>query len=137
MIDLGDLTSREEAELVCPENRVGPVDLYLTTHHGAEASNAEVIVHALKPRVAIMNNGAKKGGSADAWQIVRKSPGLEDLWQLHFAVAGGKENNSADSFIANLDPSCEGKGIKVSAREDGGFTVLNQRNAYQKVYPAR
>jgi competence protein ComEC len=137
MIDLGDLTSREEAELVCPENRIGPVDLYLTTHHGADTSNADVIVHALKPRVAIMNNGAKKGGSPGAWQIVRKSPGLEDLWQLHFAVAGGKDNNAADSFIANLDPSCEGKSIKVSAQEDGSFTVLNQRNAYQKAYPAR
>jgi beta-lactamase superfamily II metal-dependent hydrolase len=137
MINLGDLTSRKEAELVCPENRVGPVDLYLTTHHGTNTSNAEVIVHALKPRVAIMNNGARKGGSPDSWQIIRKSPGLEDLWQLHFAVAGGKENNVPDSFIANLDPGCEGKHIKVSANTDGSFTVLNTRNKYEKSYKAK
>jgi hypothetical protein len=84
-----------------------------------------------------MNNGAKKGGSPDAWQIVHSSPGLEDLWQLHFAMAGGKDNNSPDSFIANLDQSCEGKHIKVSAMEDGAFTVLNTRNKYQKTYAAK
>ena len=135
MINLGDLTSREELELVCPVNRIGTVDLYLTTHHGMNISNAEPIVHALRPRVAIMNNGAKKGGSPEAWQIIRKSPGLEDLWQLHFAVAGGKENNAPDSFIANVDTACEGKYIKVSVTEDGTMTVTNSRNKYSKTYP--
>jgi beta-lactamase superfamily II metal-dependent hydrolase len=137
IIDLGDLTSRTEAQLVCPQNRIGTVDVYLTTHHGVNASNADTIVYALKPRVAIMNNGAKKGGSPDAWQIIRKSPGLEDLWQLHFAVAGGKDNNAADSFIANLDPNCEGKYIKLSAQADGRFSVVNSRNKYEKAYAAR
>jgi competence protein ComEC len=137
MINLGDLTSRKEVDLVCPENRVGTVDVYLTTHHGTNTSNSEVIVHALKPRVAIMNNGAKKGGSPDAWQIIRRSPGLEDLWQLHFAVAGGKENNVPDSFIANLDPNCEGKYIKLAANADGSFSVSNSRNKYEKFYQAK
>src|SRR5204862_1710241 len=81
MIDLGDLTWNKEHDLVCPNNRLGTVDVYLTTHHGLDQSGAPVIVHALHPRVAVMNNGAKKGGSAPAWQVVRSSPGLEDLWQ--------------------------------------------------------
>lgn len=136
-INLGDLTSREEVELICPSNRIGKVDLYLTTHHGMNTSNAQAIVHGLAPRVAIMNNGSRKGGSADAWKIIKASPGLEDLWQLHFAVAGGKETNAADSFIANLDAACEGKGIKVSAMNDGSFTVVNSRNDYSKTYAAR
>jgi competence protein ComEC len=137
MLDVGDLTSKEELELVCPANRIGKVDLYLTTHHGLDTSNAQPIVHAIAPRVAVMNNGAKKGGSPKAWQIIRSSPGLEDMWQVHFAVAGGKENNVADSFIANIDEACEGKHIKVSAMEDGSFTVLNARNKYQKSYAAK
>jgi competence protein ComEC len=137
MIDLGDLTSQKELEMVCPSNRLGKVDLYLTTHHGTNTSNAKAIVHALSPRVAIMNNGAKKGGSPESWQIVRSSPGLEDLWQLHFAVAGGKDNNSADSFIANIDEACEGKFLKASAMADGSFTVVNSRNKYQKSYAAK
>jgi hypothetical protein len=94
-------------------------------------------VHAIAPRVAVMNNGAKKGASPKAWQIIRSSPGLQDMWQVHFAVAGGKENNAADSFIANIDEACEGKHIKVSAMEDGSFTVLNARNKYQKNYAAK
>jgi hypothetical protein len=124
-------------EIVCPNNRLGKIDLYLTTHHGLNASNAQAIVHAVAPRVAIMNNGAKKGGNPEAWQIIRSSPGLEDLWQLHFAVAGGKENNSADSFVANIDEACEGKYLKASAMADGSFTVVNARNKYQKSYAAK
>ena len=137
MLDLGDLTSRREMDLVCPQNRLGKIDLYLTTHHGTGSSNATGIVHAVAPRVAVMNNGAKKGGSAEAWKVVHSSPGLEDLWQLHFAVAGGKETNVADSFIANIDEACEGKYIKASAMADGSFTVLNTRNKYQKSYAAK
>jgi beta-lactamase superfamily II metal-dependent hydrolase len=134
IIDLGDLTWNKESELVCPENRIGTIDVYLTTHHGLSQSNPEVIVHALHPRVAIMNNGAKKGGSPETWQIVRKSPGLIDLWQLHYSIAGGKENNSPDSFIANVDDPCEGKWIKLVAQQDGTFTVTNSRNKYEKTY---
>jgi competence protein ComEC len=137
MLDLGDLTSQKELDIVCPNNRLGKIDLYLTTHHASSPSNAQAIVHAIAPRVSIMNNGAKKGGSPDAWQIIHSSPGLEDLWQLHFAVAGAKENNVADSFIANIDEACEGKYIKASAMADGSFTVLNSRNKYQKSYAAK
>lgn len=137
MIDLGDLTSRKEAELACPENRVGTVDLYLTTHHGLAQSNAQEIVHALKPRVAVMNNGAKKGGQPEAWKTVKASPGLEDLWQLHFSVAGASEHNSPEAMIANLAEQCAGKYIRVSASQDGSFTVLNERNGYTKTYAAR
>jgi beta-lactamase superfamily II metal-dependent hydrolase len=137
MIDLGDLTSRKELELVCPENRLGTVDVYLSTHHGLAASNAKEIVQALHPRVAIMNNGAKKGGSPQAWQNIKTSPGLEDLWQLHYAIAGKSENNSPETLIANLDEKCEGKSLKLSAMPDGSFTVVNGRNKYSKTYPAR
>jgi beta-lactamase superfamily II metal-dependent hydrolase len=136
-LNLGDLTSQKELNLVCPENKIGPVDVYLTTHHGTNTSNAQEIVHALKPRVAIMNNGARKGGAPDAWRTIRSAPGLEDLWQVHFAVAGGKENNAPESMIANLEERCEGKHLKVSAEPSGAFTVVNTRNKYQKAYPAK
>jgi competence protein ComEC len=136
ILDLGDLTANKEYELVCPQNKIGNVDVYLTTHHGMSASGPQVIVHALHPRVAIMNNGARKGGTAQAWQIVHTSPGLEDIWQIHYAIAGGKENNAPDTFIANTDEACEGKWIKLSAQSDGTFTVTNSRNNYSKTYSA-
>lgn len=136
-IDLGDLTWNKEMGLVCPNNLLGTVDVYLTTHHGLSQSNNPAIVDALHPRVAIMNNGAKKGGSPEAWTIVKHSPGLEDLWQLHYAMAGGKDHNVADAFIANVDEKCQGMYISLTATSDGGFVITNSRNKYKKVYPPR
>jgi beta-lactamase superfamily II metal-dependent hydrolase len=133
-IDLGDLTKRKERELACPNNLIGTVDLYLTTHHGLYQSNAKVIVDALHPRVSIMNNGARKGGSPEAWETIRNSPGLQDLWQVHYAMNSDKEHNVPEMFIANVNENCEGKYIQVAAEKSGTFTVLNSRNNYKKTY---
>lgn len=137
MIDLGDLTWNKELDLVCPANLIGTVDVYLTTHHGTNASGPAAIVNALHPRVAIMNNGAKKGGNPSAWQVVKDSPGLEDLWQLHYSLEGGADHNVRDTYIANVDEACEGKYLKLSAQADGSFTVTNSRNKYEHAYPAK
>jgi beta-lactamase superfamily II metal-dependent hydrolase len=134
MIDLADLTWNKEYDLVCPGNKIGAVDLYLVSHHGMDLSGSPQLVHALHPRVAIMNNGARKGGAAETWQTVHGSPGLLDLWQLHYAVAAGKDHNSPDPFIANVDELCEGKWIRATVRKDGTFTVYNSRNKYEKSY---
>jgi competence protein ComEC len=136
MLDLGDLTWNKEHELVCPNNLIGAVDLYLTTHHGLDQSGPAVLVHAVRPRVVVMNNGAKKGGMASAWRIIRDSPGLEDLWQLHYAVDAGAEANAAEPFIANKDETTA-HGIRVSAARDGRFTVTNGRNGMTKTYQPR
>jgi competence protein ComEC len=133
-LDLGDLTKRKERDLVCPNNLIGTVDLYLTTHHGLNQSNARVIVDAIHPRVSIMNNGAHKGGSPDAWETIHNSPGLQDLWQLHYALDSDKAHNVSEAFIANLDENCEGKYIKVIAERNGTFTVSNSRNSCKKTY---
>ena len=134
MIDLGDLTWNKEHDLMCPNNQLGTTSVYLTTHHGLAASNAPVIVGALHPRVAIMNNGPKKGGAPEAWTTIRNSPGLEDLWQLHYAVDGGADHNVAEAFIANVDESTAHP-ITLTAHRDGSFTVSNARNGQRKTYP--
>ena len=134
MIDLGDLTWNKELGLACPDNKIGAIYVYLSTHHGLDLSGAPALVHALHPLVAIMDNGAKKGGSAEAWQTVRSSPGLEDIWQLHYALQAGKSNNAPDDFIANLEENCKGNWIKLTAEPDGQFTLTNGRNGMTKVY---
>ncbi len=131
--DLSDITWNKELTLLCPENKVGKLDLYLTTHHGGESSKA---IWGLAPRVAIMNNGPRKGGDPAGWKVVKGSPGLEDLWQLHFALAGGSDTNVADSYIANVDDDL-GEYLKVTAEASGAFTVINHRNKYSKAYPAK
>lgn len=136
-VDLGDLTWNKELELACPANKIGPVSVYLTTHHGMDASGPAAIVHSFRPQVAIMNNGATKGGSPAAWQVVKSSPGLEDFWQVHFAVGGGKQNNVAEDHIANMEEQCKGLGLKLSADKNGSFTVTNERNGVSKSYKGR
>jgi competence protein ComEC len=133
-LDLGDLTKKKEIELACPNNLLGTVDLFLVTHHGADLSNPKALVWALHPRVAIIDNGPRKGSSPAAWQIVHDSPGLEDLWQLHYAAESDKDHNVADERIANLKENCEGKYLKVAAETDGTFTVTNARTGAQKTY---
>ena len=161
-IHLGDTTRNKEFELMCPNNRLGTVDVLLGLHHGQASSNSVVLVHAVHPRVAIMNDGTRKGGEPETMQTVHSSPGLEDLWQLHFSLLSGQEYTVPGMFIANTvdNPQPEmpiaptpapqpGPGatpapvhngtaywIKLSARQDGSFTVTNARNGFSKSYAA-
>src|SRR5712692_7573673 len=159
-VHLGDLTKNKEFDLVCPNNRIGTVDVLLGLHHGQASSNSEVLVYALRPRVAIMNNGTRKGGEPEVMKTVHSSPGLEDLWQMHFSLLSGQEYSVPGMFIANTiddQPAAmpiaattaapPGPGaapapvhngaaywIKVSAQQDGSFTVTNTRNGFRKTY---
>lgn len=158
----GDLTWNKELELMCPQNLIGTVDVYIVSHHGQAISNSEALVHAIRPRVSIMNNGTRKGGQPDAMRIILNSPGLEDLWQVHFSLLSGQEYTVPGMFIANTidnqeptmplapwtpppqgtqpppPPAHDGQAyyIKVSARHDGTFTVTNMRNNFAKTYRA-
>ena len=113
-----------------------------------------------------MNNGIRKGGQPDAMKVFHSAPGVEDIWQLHFSQLSGQEYTVPGLFIANLvddppaampiapmTPPARGAGqpppvpapthngpafwIKVSARDDGSFTVTNARNGFSKSYAAR
>ena len=136
-LDLGDLTKAKEIPLVCPDNLIGHVDLYLVNHHGFNLSNSKAFVDAIHPRVAIMDNGAHKAGSPEAWQTVHESPGLEDLWMLHTAEDSDAAHNSADLLIANLKGGSDGAYFKVVARANGSFSVTNSRTGQTKEYAAR
>ena len=153
-VHLGDLTWNKEFDLMCPTNRIGTADVFFVSHHGQPVSNAEVLVHALQSRVAIMNNGTRKGGQPPAMRIIHSAPRLEDLWQVHFSTLSGQEHTAPGLFIANtvddqpdampvapIAPPQPGPGappapvhngaaywIKVSAQQDGSFTVTNARD---------
>jgi beta-lactamase superfamily II metal-dependent hydrolase len=156
---LGDLTWNKEFDLMCPNNPIGTVDLNIVSHHGQPVSNAEVLVHAIAARAAIMNNGTRKGGQPDAMRIIHSAPRLEDLWQVHFSLLSGQEYTVPGLFIANLvdnqeptmpvapmappaagastpPPAHNGPAywIKVVAQGDGSFTVTNARNGFEKTY---
>jgi competence protein ComEC len=134
-LDLGDLTGQKEVALVCPNNPIGTVDLYLVTHHGMNLSNSRAIVDAVHPRAAIMNNGAHKAGMPEAWQTVHDSPGLIDLWQLHTAENSDAAHNSPAALIANPAGSAQdGAYLKVIASPNGDFSVTNTRTGETREY---
>jgi competence protein ComEC len=136
ILDLGDLTWDKERNLMCPNNRLGKVDVLVVSHHGWYQSSSPALVHAIHPRVAIMDNGAKKGGSIPTLDTVRKSPGITALWQLHFSDEGGTAHNTPEEYIANLDGPDAGHDIELLASQDGSFTVRNGRTNAVKHYAA-
>ena len=134
--DLGDLTWNISRSLFCPTNKVGPVDLYLISRHamsdGASAASccSQAEVFGLKPRVAILSSSYTLPQGTSELPAVRQSPGLEDLWELNSQTPG--------VYVANTDPAnCPGKWIKVSAQQDGSFTVTNVGNGFSKRYPVK
>ena len=138
-LDLGDLGWNYEKKLVCPENLIGTVDLYQTTHHGLDRSNSPQFVGAIQPRVAVMNNGPRKGGPPSVFEILRNSGRTPDIWQGHLALGTPKEVNTDEKMIANLEPTAECKGnlLKASVAPDGKYTLTNLRNGFSKTYAAR
>lgn len=134
LLDLGDLTWAKEMELVCPANKLGHADVYVVSHHGWNQSSSPALVNALGARVAIMDNGARKGGSPSVLDTVLKAPGLETLWQLHFSEEGGDDYNTDDDYIANLDGPDSGHFLELTANGDGSFEVLNSRTGATKHY---
>jgi beta-lactamase superfamily II metal-dependent hydrolase len=154
----GDLTIDKEFDLMCPNNRVGTVDVLVGPHHGQDTSNSEAFVHGLQPRIIVMNNGTRKGGWPDVMRSFYTSPRFEDLWQMHFSLLSGQEYAPPGVFTANVvddqpnalpvaplpapganappPPVHNGRAywVKVSAREDGTFTVTNTRNGFTREY---
>lgn len=113
-VDLGDLTWNVEHKLVCPVNLIGTADVFQVSHHGLDQSNSPALLRAVSPTVAIMNNGAKKGGSPATFKVLKQVPGLRDIFQLHRNVETGPEDNAPPEFVANDDAKCEGNGIVLT-----------------------
>jgi beta-lactamase superfamily II metal-dependent hydrolase len=131
-LDLGDLTGQPLFDLACPRDIVGRVDVYLVAHHGGADAADPGTFGSFLPRVAIVNNGEHKGGAPNLLNMLGQGPGM-DWWQLHRAETG---ENARDERIANLDGTTS-YWIRISAREDGSFTLTNARTSDSRSYPRR
>jgi competence protein ComEC len=132
-VDVGDLTGAPLFALACPRDLVGPVDVYLVAHHGGSDAADPATFAAFRPRVAVVNNGATKGGGPELFALLHKVAALEDVWQLHRSMNAGAQN-FADDRLANLDETTA-HWIKVSASDDGSFVVTNGRTGQSTRYP--
>jgi len=135
-LDSGDLTWNIEHKLVCPQNLIGEVDLYQVAHHGASSSNSPAFLQSIKPTVAIMNNGPRKGGEPNTFKWLREVPTIKDLWALHRNVASTAEQNALPDFVANPEEQNDAANmIRVSVDAPKKiFTVTNDRNGLSRTY---
>lgn len=123
--DGGDLTWNQEAKLVCPNNLIGKVDVYQTTHHGLDASNNPLVLRTIEPRVAIMNNGTTKGCMPEVFSNLKEQKSIEAIYQMHKNLRpDGALNNAPDEYIANLEKECQANTIQLSVSADSArYTV--------------
>ncbi|MEM7384342.1 MAG: MBL fold metallo-hydrolase [Verrucomicrobiota bacterium] len=139
--DGADLTWQLEQRLVVPWNLVGEVDVYQTNHHGLASSNNPVLIHSLKPRVAVMNNGHRKGAAPSTFAALRSSPGLDAIYQGHKTLVPDNIGlNEPEEFIANLPASeeCKAHPILLSVAPDGKrYTVSVPSRGHEKTYATR
>ncbi len=136
-LDCGDLTWNVEKQLVCPADKIGPVDLYQVTHHGMDISNHPTLIQAVRPTVAIMNNGPRKGGAPATVERLKAVSSIEVAYQLHKNAATTPAQNAAPELIANRDPA-GGQFIKVSVLADGSsFTVQIGPDGPKRTFPSR
>jgi beta-lactamase superfamily II metal-dependent hydrolase len=137
-LDVGDLVASKMADLVCPANLLGEVDAYLLTHHANSDPTLPAVFEAIRPRVAIANNGPWKGATPQTMTALHELRNPVDVWQLHRTINYGAEN-FPEGFIANLGfEAADGASwIKLSASENGAFSITNGRTGWTKHYQAR
>lgn len=137
-LDLGDLTWNIEHKLVSPSDRIGKVDVYQVTHHGLNISNNPVVIRTVEPRVAIFNNGARKGGHTDVMAELRRVPGIRGIYQMHRNLTVGASENAEPDFIANAEEKCQGESIKLAVAADGkAYAVTVGSKGKAKEYQTR
>lgn len=121
-LDLGDLTWNKEYGLVAPTDKIGPIDVYQVTHHGLDISNNPVLIRTVQPRVAVFNNGPRKGGEPAVTTTLRRLPEPPDIYQMHRNVRVSDQENAPAEFIANDKRT--GETIQLAVGADGkGYSV--------------
>lgn len=138
--DGGDLTWKWEPNLVIPYNLVGAIDVYQTDHHGLDRSNNPVLIRGLTPTVAVMNNGPRKGGQAGTLALLKATPSIQGIYQLHKSVVIDAALNTADDHIANLadvrpPDKCPANLIEMLVAPDGKtYTISIPTNGHSHTY---
>lgn len=136
-LDCGDLTWNVEKKLVCPVDLIGSVDVYQVTHHGLDISNHPILLKTIAPTISVMNNGARKGGSAETVKRLKSIPSIQAAYQLHKNSTTSDDENTDPKLIANSDPE-GGEFVQIRVEPDGSaFSVRIGEKGEAKTFESR
>ena len=136
--DGGDLSWNIENRLVCPKNLVGVIDAYQADHHGTDVSNNPTLLRALNPRVAVIDNGPRKGGDAPVYAALTSLKEIEAVYQLHRNLRTTDKENTMSGYIANEEEACQGNFIKLSVEpKSKSYTVSIPAKQISRSYQTR
>jgi competence protein ComEC len=137
--DGGDLTWNVEKTLVCPDNLPGEVDVFQVNHHGLDQSNNPVLIKALSPTVAVINNGTRKGCGPETFTALKNTPSVQAIYQLHKNLReDGATINTEAEKIANLEENCAASYVKLSVEPDGKkYTLAIPANKHQQSFVSK
>jgi len=134
ILDLGDLTWDEEGRLVCPRDMLGRIDLLLVTHHGSALSSHPAVIATIAPRVALVANGARKGGDTAVYETLAGARPIPAVWYAH-AATRDPAANPPPARIANLTTAPdEWHSLDVEVERDGSIRVTNGRTGRGETY---
>ena len=96
------------------------------------------MIRALSPRVAIINDGPRKGAEAGFYARLKSVKAIEAIYQIHRNVRTSDRENAPSGFIANDEEACQGNFIKLSVDSTGkSYTVTIPAKQISRSYRTR
>jgi hypothetical protein len=84
-----------------------------------------VLVRALKPRVALIDSGPRKGAEPGTFAMLKRTPEIEAIYQLHRNLRTTDQDNAMAGYIANEEEACQGNFIKLSVDPNGKSYIVS------------
>ena len=111
---------------------------YQADHHGTDVSNNPTLLRALNPRVAVIDNGPRKGGDARVYATLTSLKEIQGIYQLHRNVRTTDKENTMPGYIANEEEACQGNFIKLSVEpKSKSYTVSIPAKQITRSYRTR
>lgn len=137
VLSLADTTADVELTLVCPVNRLGPIDLLIVSHHGSAQSTTAQLLGSTAPRVALLGNGVRKGGDRKVLELLAAASPRPDLWQQHSATRSPELDVAPERIANNEGGGDAGYSLDAWLWRDGRMRVVNARTGGAVDYTAK